>query len=58
MAAGAEQEVQRLDAVADNHHLVHDVVFPERPQRESLVVRIVLDQKDRPLRHLDLRSRA
>src|SRR4029077_17531219 len=46
MAAVAEKKVQRLGAVACHEHLVRDVALLEGPQRELLVVRVVLDQQD------------
>ena len=44
--ARAEQVVERLGAVARHHRPVGDVVASQRPQRQLLVVRVVLDQQD------------
>src|SRR3712207_3331590 len=56
--ARAEEVVEGLDAVAGNHHLARDVVLPERPQREELLVGVVLDQQYDLVRHPERAIRA
>src|SRR3569832_2299152 len=46
ITAGAEQEFQRLLAVACDHHVVAEVVLLQGAQGECLVVGIVFDQQD------------
>ena len=42
----AEEEIQRLFAVADHVNLVRQLVLPQRDQRQLHVVRVVLDQQE------------
>ena len=44
--AGAEEIVERLDAVARHHDFVGDVAFSKRPQRQLDIVRVVFDEKN------------
>src|SRR5581483_6492075 len=46
VGAGGEKIIERLGAVARDHHFVLDVVFLERAQGQRFVVRIVFDQQN------------
>ena len=49
--AVAEQEFDRLDAVAHHHDLVREIVLAQAEQRQLFVVPVVLDQQNVALAH-------
>lgn len=55
VSACAEKEIERLHSVASDHHMILDIILLQRTQSQRFVVRIVLDQQNRPLVHCFLR---